>query len=178
MERKPLVVAQITDLHLLVDRQARMFGINTYDSLNDVLTLLAKQPQQPDLILLTGDLAQDVNEVVYQTIIELFRPWHCPIYWIPGNHDSPALMTLALAHSHFSSDPVFILGGWKFILLSTHLTGHANGFLAASELQLLKENLTGEHPITIVTHHPPIPSGTNWIDTVVFFQRSPSTGWI
>ena len=50
-------IAQITDTHLLADKEDAMRGVQTWYSLKKVLEV-AKETE-PELILLTGDLAHN-----------------------------------------------------------------------------------------------------------------------
>lgn len=54
----PLLVAQITDLHLFAAIDCQLLDLPTNDCLQAVLEQLAKQQPKPDILLLTGDLSQ------------------------------------------------------------------------------------------------------------------------
>ena len=86
MNQPPLLIAQITDIHLFADENQELLGLATTQSFQAVLERLSLQPQL-DLLLLTGDLAQDGKPESYQHVQNLLSPFCIPTYWLPGNHD-------------------------------------------------------------------------------------------
>ena len=54
-ELRPLRVLQLTDPHLKADRDGKLLGMNTRDSLAAVIDDVLKRCGQPDLVLATGD---------------------------------------------------------------------------------------------------------------------------
>src|SRR5690348_2200281 len=113
---------QISDIHLYADPSKTLLKLNTQQSFEAVVELLKHDPQKPDLILLTGDLSQDNSEAAYQRVVEAFEKarFICPIYWIPGNHDDPEILSAVLSKSFFKEDKAIIAGNWLFVLLNSH----------------------------------------------------------
>ncbi len=52
-----IVVAQITDLHLLADRESELMGYCTYSMLSDTVDAILEHDTRPDVCLLTGDIS-------------------------------------------------------------------------------------------------------------------------
>jgi Icc protein len=67
----PLLVAQVTDIHLFANASKELLGLPTAKSFQAVREQLQKLSPQPDLLLLTGDLSQDGNP---ETLIGLHHP--------------------------------------------------------------------------------------------------------
>ena len=88
-----LHVVQITDPHLFADADGELRGVNTAGSLAAVLHAVRRRDWPPDLIVLTGDLAQDESRGAYQRLRHLLEPLDVPVLSLPGNHDDPALMS-------------------------------------------------------------------------------------
>ncbi len=159
---------QITDTHLLGDPTQSFLGINCYDSLSAIIADVLAQPQQPDLITLTGDLSQDTSVASYQTLLTLFARFNCPIYWIAGNHDVFATLQQVLGDSYFLSDKVIELESWRVILLNTLVQGEVGGALANDQLELLKDSLDkpDKKSCLVMLHHQPIKIGCQWLDAI------------
>lgn len=159
---RPLRLLQITDCHLGEYPGEELLGLNTDQSLHDVLSLVAKEPA--DLIINTGDVSSHGHVGSYsryQTLVDGYT--QVPHAWIPGNHDLPDAMDAAVASGR--SPRVIEAGPWQFILLSTYVPGHEHGDLTDSELKFLADTLAASNkPALIFLHHQPQPVGSAWID--------------
>ena len=161
----PLTVLQLSDLHLFADSHHDLLGLNTQRSLTAVLKAVQALSPQPDLILLTGDLAQDESVQAYQTLQKLLGHCSVPIYAIPGNHDDSELMESMLAEFPFQRDRVFSQGAWQFILLDSSVRSQVKGALSAQTLRHLDETLQScSKPTIIALHHPAYPVQCDWLD--------------
>ncbi|MDY7016486.1 MAG: metallophosphoesterase, partial [Cyanobacteriota bacterium] len=82
-----ILVAQITDTHLFADRDRQLYNVPTAKSFAAVLEKLRQLDPQPDVLLLTGDLSQDMTPESYRHLNAALQPFEIPTYWLPGNHD-------------------------------------------------------------------------------------------
>jgi 3',5'-cyclic-AMP phosphodiesterase len=163
----PLLVAQISDLHLFADDRQDLLGWNTWESLDKIMAQLESSSPRPDVILLTGDLAQDESEAAYRKILQRFVALNIPTYWLPGNHDCVPTMERILNQPPVFTDKIFNKGNWKFLLLNTHVLGQVYGALSAESLTWLDAQLSQmpvEQPTLIAMHHPPFWVGSPWLD--------------
>ena len=74
-----------------------LLGVNTRDSLDAVIAEVLKSRGQPDLILATGDLAQDGSEEAYRVLGDRLGVFDCGSAWLAGNHDHVEPLTKAAA---------------------------------------------------------------------------------
>lgn len=171
-EVRPLRVLQLTDPHLMADASGELLGVNTRESLNAVIEQVLKVHGQPDLVLATGDLAQDGSETAYRVFGEAIQVFACGSAWLAGNHDDAE----ALRHvaSEYQADRRQIVqGGWQCLLLDSSVPGKVFGELAQSELDFLESALT-EHPDlpTMVTlHHHPVDIDSDWMESIGLRNR-------
>jgi Icc protein len=168
-DRKTMTVklAQITDTHLLSDREATMRGVATWHSLRRVLACVADQ--QPDAILLTGDLAHEGDPDAYDLLYDLVSALNIPAYWLPGNHDRPEVARDRLNRAPFVTADQVTLGGWNLILLDSTLATatYGEGAISPDRLQRLRTQLDAtDRPTAIALHHHPIPMQIDWLDTI------------
>jgi Icc protein len=165
MDNKVRIV-QISDLHLYADQQETLLGVNTYESFSAVLNLLKADPLPPDIILLSGDLTQDHSKMSYQYVVDAFKAFPAPVYYVPGNHDDKALMTQVLPSAAISNLKHIVLDHWQLILLDSLKFQAVEGYLDPAQLDFLTLCLKQypAHRAIIVFHHHPIPVGAAWLD--------------
>ncbi|AFY40484.1 metallophosphoesterase [[Leptolyngbya] sp. PCC 7376] len=159
-------IAQITDTHLLAHKEDDMRGVQTWYSLKKVLETAKKA--EPELILLTGDLAHDGEYEAYQHLKELIEKTAIPAYWLPGNHDNYSLMQSALSSQYLRPQKLFHHKNWCFILLNSCLetAQYGEGTFAQTELDWLAEELeaNSNNPTAIAFHHHPVDTGIDWLE--------------
>ncbi len=161
---RPFHLLQITDCHLGSLPNQELLGLNTDESLNDVLRLLALQ-EHPDLILCTGDISNDGGVASYERFIDFVRVHfpETPLAWLPGNHDDPTNMDQVKdlpIEAHHS------MGGWNFIFLDSKIPMEEGGELQPSELQRLEDELQKhpDDPTIVFLHHQVVAVGSAWVD--------------
>lgn len=166
---KKKFIIQITDMHLFEHTTEILLGVNTWDSFNAVVDAVQKDYPSPDLMLLTGDLAQDETVIAYQKLTRVLSRFHCPKYGIPGNHDDEKHMHAVFKENHFQENKSIIVDNWHFILLNTQKLHAVEGLLSPEQLHFLDQALGGypEHSTMIFMHHPPVPVGSEWIDKLM-----------
>jgi Icc protein len=165
---KAFNVLQLTDLHILEHRGQTMLGIDTDYSFRRTLQTAHDQHGPFDLILLTGDLAQDPCLFSYQYIHQQILPYRTPCLCLPGNHDDIDLMRRSLTGNGVACESQRLLGNWSIIALSSQKSASPAGLLADSELLKLEKNLAAypDKPTMIAMHHPCVASGSPWLDTM------------
>ncbi len=169
-----LKILQVTDLHLLPDSQGCLMGVNTENNFKQVLEQAFRQHRSFDLILLTGDLAQDPNEQTYQRIGELLAPYPATCLALPGNHDDAGLLRKVFSHPPLISDKALLLDGWKIICLDSQRPDSQGGLLQDQELDFLRQSLqqTPATPTLIAVHHHCLPTRCRWLDTMIIENHS------
>ena len=56
------------------------------------MALVKANEDEIDLVLATGDIAQDASEKAYVYFLEIIASLNSPFRWIPGNHDNATVM--------------------------------------------------------------------------------------
>lgn len=153
---------QITDTHLGGPDAAQ--AARHAQQLRDVL--VAADLRRGDLLLATGDIAEDGSVEAYRQFRALVEV-PCPVLVLPGNHDDPAVLAATLRPwpaARLAGEHRF--GGWRLLSLNSHLPGRIEGRLGAERLAWLQSMLAIEPdlPTAIAVHHPPLPVGADWID--------------
>lgn len=164
---RPLRVVQITDCHLFEDTQGKLLGLDTQYSLDKVLELVRQKHADMDVILATGDLAQDASPAAYHRLFGLLHQFAVPVYWMKGNHDVLDTMKESFASEVERVSPcAFEWNNWSIILLDSTIPGKVPGRLYQDDLDFLKTalaNARGDH-VLVSLHHHPVPMECGWLD--------------
>ena len=171
-----MLVAQITDIHLGFDPGNP--GEYNRQRLDQTLRVLTEMRPLPDLLLVTGDIADNGDD---RDSYERFKeataglPFRvCPAM---GNHDNREIF-----REVFPDTPE--VGGYiqytvddlpvRIIVLDTLEIGRHGGGLDDVRADWLKARLAEapERPTLLVLHHPPIATGLSWM------TENPEARWV
>jgi 3',5'-cyclic-AMP phosphodiesterase len=161
-------VLHITDPHLFAEPDSCLRGTNTRESLQDVLDHILAKGWNADLVALTGDLIQDDTRGAYRRVRDMIDVLRLPVLCVPGNHDIRDLMRDELRDLPYRYCAACKHGNWTIIGIDSCIDGEARGRVAAEELERLDKILAttdADHAL-ICLHHPPLPVGSRWLDTV------------
>lgn len=165
-------VLQITDPHLMADTEGSLLGVRTRESLDAVVQCARTRYGHPDLLLATGDLAQDASETAYQEFARQVSVFGCPESWVAGNHDDSELLT-RVAGRYNAAGRHLLIGQWQVIMLDSSVKAQVYGYLEPEELAFLEEALASYpgRPALVSLHHHPIDIGTQWMNTIGLTNR-------
>ena len=161
-----LKILQLSDLHIQSIQSDTLLGINTEYYFHKVLEQAFQRHPNIDLILITGDLAQDPCPAAYQRIQAHLVSYQTPTLCLPGNHDDYGLMQSILNTALISCEKQKILSHWQVVCLNSQKTGSAKGYLSDSELDFLRRSLQLNLPTLIALHHHPVATGSEWMDSM------------
>jgi 3',5'-cyclic-AMP phosphodiesterase len=166
MPPKPIHVAQISDLHIKPPGSLAYGRVDTAKALERCVTALNEFRPRPDLVVISGDLADTPVVEEYEHLKRLLDRLELPFVNIPGNHDSRELMRAAFPQFAyaFSSGPLnqsVEAGGLDLVLLDSSVHTKPHGELDASTLQWLDTTLASslDRPALLFLHHPPFKTG-------------------
>ncbi|MGC3965454.1 MAG: phosphodiesterase [Rhodocyclaceae bacterium] len=168
-----MLIAQITDSHV-VRAGALISGmVDTGRMLVDCVRTLTGLYPQPDLLVLTGDLVDGGAPEEYARLRDLLRPLGMPMLAIPGNHDARDSMRVAFADQAWFADDAFLhyvvrRGPLRIVALDTVVPGEGRGELCVRRLAWLENTLTAEPavPTLVLMHHPPFETGIGFMDAL------------
>ncbi|WP_241086310.1 metallophosphoesterase [Candidatus Vondammii sp. HM_W22] len=143
-----------------------MAGINTQNSLLNVIELARQQSMPIDMILATGDLVHDSSIEGYTRLRNHLEQFDIPVYCLPGNHDNPKVMSEQMDSVFVSSPKTVSIGNWLIVLLDSTVPGSASGHMNIDELNILRQSLQ-QYPdrhTLVCLHHHPVLIGSDWMD--------------
>lgn len=159
----PLVIIQISDLHIKREGELSYGVVDTAAMLRRcVAHILASKPR-PDLLLVSGDLVDSGSAEEYATLRRLLAPLGVPVYVIPGNHDDRAALRREFADQPWLSqwEPFiqYSIDAWplRIVALDTVIPGDEGGRLCDERLAWFDATLAAEprKPTLVMMHHAP-----------------------
>jgi len=154
---------------LFANADGDLRGTVTQESLQRVLDHYHAGDWRADRALITGDLIQDDSVEAYDRFRELLLPLNMRMHCVPGNHDIRDLMRPICSRPPFSYCATEHIHDWLLLGLDSCITGNAGGEIAAEEFERLDriiDESSAKH-IMVCLHHPPVPMGSAWLDTVL-----------
>jgi 3',5'-cyclic-AMP phosphodiesterase len=166
MPPKPVLIAQISDLHIKPPDTLAYGRVDTAAALGRCVAALNKFAPKPDLVVISGDLADTPTAEEYEHLKRLLAEIELPFVGIPGNHDSREMMRAAFPRAAyaFPSGPLnqrVEIGKLDLVLLDSSVAGKPHGELDAPTLQWLEATLVAspDRPALLFLHHPPFTTG-------------------
>jgi Icc protein len=160
-------LVQITDTHLFADPSQRMRGLDTAQTLRQVVTHVRRHYADAAACLLTGDLSHDGQAGSYRLLQEILGALKMPLLALPGNHDNKTLMAQMLDDRRWRYCPVFDIGPWRILNLDSVVEDAEHGCLDDAQLELTRKALDSPRRHALVClHHPPLAIGSRWLDRI------------
>lgn len=160
------LIAQITDLHIgfvpdapdEVNRQR----------LDAVIDTLIDGPNRPDMLIVSGDIADRGDDASYARVAEIVARCPFPVYPCVGNHDNRDAFSRAFPQVPINGgfvQYVVRFDGLRLIVIDTMEPGRHGGAFCDDRAQWLRAKLDSdpETPTVIVMHHPPFDAGIAWM---------------
>jgi 3',5'-cyclic AMP phosphodiesterase CpdA len=167
---RPLLIAQISDLHIKRPGELAYGRVDTAAALARCVDALNRFMPQPDLVVITGDLVDVPSVSAYGHLKRLLTPLRIPLAAIPGNHDGRGMLRdvwpdhAPTATAAFNS--VRSVGEIDIVLIDSTVPGVAHGALDAETLAWLDATLgtSATRPALLFLHHPPFATGIAHMD--------------
>lgn len=191
-------VLQITDMHLAsiddADEQAPTLKRRCQQSFEAVLKQALSDDIRCDLILVTGDLVNEVKTTIYDYIFEVLTATNIPFACIAGNHDVTDEINSDLpfhqrrfvaktADKRLLSRHVIDTKYWQLLLLDSSVPGKVAGEITGTDIDWLCTQLqVCSKPTLLALHHHVLPMQSEWIDAHIakntdeFWQRISAYG--
>ncbi|MEY3106096.1 MAG: hypothetical protein RIT35_259 [Pseudomonadota bacterium] len=162
MKHDYTTVLQLTDLHLFADPAGLFNNVNTRDCFIKTIIHVQQHYEQPDLIIITGDLAHDGSTEAYHFIAEALKIFSVPVYYVLGNHDHPENAYQVYPLEFVSTDKYHSLKHWQIIFVDSNdqpIQDSYEGEVSQAELQRIKA-LIESYPDkwTIIAMHHNLPA--------------------
>jgi 3',5'-cyclic-AMP phosphodiesterase len=172
MARPPLLIAQVSDLHVKRPGELAYGRVDTAAAARRLVAALEAFAPRPDIVVISGDLVDGGAAEEYAHLLELLAPLTIPLLVTPGNHDSREPMRAAFPGQAFEPDAALNqirrVNGCDVVLLDSSVPGKPHGELDGATLSWLDRRLGegGEAPAFLFLHHPPFAMGVAHMDAM------------
>lgn len=158
--KKPILLAQISDLHVGADEN----GVDPVPRLEAVVEAIRSLPNQPDAVLVSGDLTHDGGEPEFRLAREVLERLEAPLHVLPGNHDDRALLREVFELRGEGDEPVNYsvdVGDLRLVVFDSNVPGQDPGRYGPEQLRRLDSELRAQRdrPTLLAMHHPPLATG-------------------
>ncbi|MDB5616153.1 phosphodiesterase [Tardiphaga sp.] len=177
MPSKPILIAQISDLHIKAPGALAYGKVDTAKALERCVAALNALQPRPDLVVISGDLADTPTPGEYEHLKRLLAPLQIPFIGIPGNHDCRDMMRAAFPDQAWATESGALnqsrgVGGVDVILLDSSVAAKPHGTLEATTLDWLDTTLaaSSSRPALVFLHHPPFRTGIEHMDVQNLFN--------
>lgn len=149
------VLAQISDTHVRADDEGA--------AARQLRRALAQaRDYRADVILVTGDLANDERADEYALFAQVIADPPAPLYVLPGNHDDRACIRAALPrHGYLPRSGVlsYVIDDFpvRIVMVDQIVPGETHGLLTRVQAEWLDDTLAQKpgKPTLVALHHPP-----------------------
>lgn len=169
-----MLICQISDLHIKADGRLPGGIVDTAAMFRACVAHVGALRQQPDVVLLTGDLTDLGRPEEYALLRELAAPLAMPVHVLPGNHDDRDVLRAAFRdHAYLPRDGEFlhyVLEDYalRIVALDTVIPGEGGGRLCPRRLEWLERTLAAApaRPTLVAMHHPPFRTFIGHMDDI------------
>jgi len=167
----PVLIAQISDLHIKRPGTLAYGKVDTAAALTCCVDALNRLKPRPELVVISGDLADTPAAEEYEHLKRLLAPLEIGYVAVPGNHDGRALMRAALPGGAYAKqsgalNALHRVGPLDLVLLDSSVPGKPHGEIDGETLAWLDATLasSSSRPALVFLHHPPFVTGIRHMD--------------
>ena len=171
------LLLQLTDLHIREPGKLAYGRIETALYLKRAIDTILRLPQQPNAVVITGDLTDFGRAAEYDHLRQLLAPLTMPVYLMPGNHDDRDQLRRSFADHTYLGETGFVqfsvaVNGLQLIALDTVNAGASAGSLCSDRLAWLARQLQlhAGKPVVVAMHHPPFQTLIGHMDAIGLLQ--------
>lgn len=161
-----MLIAQISDIHLVPKGELAYEAADTANALGKVVNHIKGLSPTPDVLIVTGDIADGGRLDSYHLARELLAPLEMPVFMVPGNHDHKGRMAKVFSdHAYLRTNSDSPKGGFicyaiedyavRLIALDTVTPGDHGGGLCPRRLDWLDAKLGEARCPNTDLHAPP-----------------------
>ena len=174
-----MLIIQISDMHVKAPGELYKEKVDTHAHMARAVDHIRSFDPLPDVVLATGDLADQGGQREYEALRDLLTPLEMPVYFIPGNHDDRRLMqeTFGDTHSYLPTGDRLLNytiedHPLRLVALDSLIDGEVCGIVGEAQRAWLDATLSErpDTPTIVMLHHPPVHTGVPWLDRFGLYE--------
>lgn len=163
-----MLIAQITDLHIGFEGREHGENCPNLARAREVLVQISAMKQQPDLLIVTGDMAEPGQGWAYAMVRDFLNSMPFPHAFTFGNHDRREGFKSVFGDDKFNDGFLqYVVEDYpvRIIMIDTLTEGRHGGTFCERRAQWLDDRLAEQpdRPTLLALHHPPIETGIPWM---------------
>lgn len=182
MSAETVYFAHISDTHFGPTAGFSTRGHHPLSCARRLVEIINDLPQRPDFVIHTGDVTDEPGYAAYRLAAEVLARLEVPIYYVAGNHDTPAGIRRHLEMGPLEDvdpDPerlsyAFEVKGYRFLVLDARGPSEIEprGLLPDTQLDVIARE-TGPHgpPLTVFIHYPVLTMNSIWMDANMLVEN-------
>jgi Icc protein len=151
----PATILQLSDTHLPEAPGERVYDLDADERLAAVLAAWTATGEHADLVLLTGDLANEADASSCERLASAVSALNSPVLALPGNHDRPEVVA-----DVWGGDDTAEAGGWRVLAVDTTIPGAVHGAVDVDAVLGRLDELD-DRATVLALHHPPLSRSTH-----------------
>ncbi len=165
-----MIIAQISDTHILARSSDLAVGPQRADSLRDCVADINRR--RPDAVVHTGDIVQHGRPEEYAHVREILAPLRAPLYLIPGNRDHRQALGAAFGdHAYLPRNGGFLHYAVddhpvRLVAIDSTDAGERKGVFCEERQAWLDDALgrAPQAPTILLIHHPPFDVAEHYLE--------------
>jgi 3',5'-cyclic AMP phosphodiesterase CpdA len=177
---RPVLIAQISDLHITPPGTFAYGCVDTAAALTRTIDTLNRLAPRPDLVVISGDIAHSAAPEEYEHATKLLGALQMPYAALPGNHDDRGLMRDAFPDPAYGASDSALnstrrVDALDILLIDSTVPNAVHGDLDATTLSWLENKLgaSSTRPALLFLHHPPFDTGIVSSDEMRLLDANP-----
>lgn len=144
-----VTVLQLSDTHLTATPGGPVSGADPDRRLATVLDAWSALGQRADLVVISGDDADDASPEAYARLATALEPLGAPVLALAGNHDTPEGVAAI-----FGGATTAEVGAWRIVGLDSSRPQQVHGTVEVAAALAVLDALD-DRPTVVGIHHPP-----------------------
>lgn len=171
-----MLIAQLSDTHMVVRGERSRVGRDPAAYLEEAVRFVNSLAPLPDVVLLTGDLANRGRAAEYERFAAIISALRMPAYLVPGNHDRRVALRNVLSaalYPNVSGERMnYVVDDFavRLVAIDSVRSGHSGGVIDEQTRDWLDSRLaeSRSRPTLVFLHHPPFRTGVRCADMFGF----------
>lgn len=175
-------IVQLSDLHLCPPGELLYRRIDTAGALARAVARINALTPRPDLVVLSGDLANAGSAEEYAHLRAQLAALALPYALMPGNHDRHAALRAAFPEQPWAAGDLAQqrreCAAGDLLLVDTVVPGEDGGSVGAAQLDWLDANARADRDALLFLHHPPVQTGIAGMDAIGCAGAAALAAWL
>lgn len=175
-------IVHVSDLHLRPPGKLLYRQIDTAGAFAKAIRRINALAPQPDIVVISGDLANTGAAAEYAALRALLADLHAPCALLPGNHDDALALRAAFPGQPWAAGPLAQqrreTDAGDLLLVDSTIAGEEGGAIGYAQLAWLDAAVRDDRDALLFLHHPPVRTGIAGMDAIGLAGATRLAAWL